>query len=447
MNGNTLKLMYEKIPTGVKGALAPLFVRAMLDNHEYRRTWMELDAFDAMGAEERRITQEVKLRETLAYAYRYVPYYKALFDEAGIDPDGTESTVALASLPLLEKSDVVAAGDALYSTEAGLSYYETFTGGSSGHALKVLLDSASVYRERAFACHAYAKYGYDPRRSRMAAFFGHNKPGGYYYSPLKNEIVISPFRLYREGSATGVAADIRRFGAVFLSGYPSAIFQLAQMAEREGIEISVKHVFYYAENYELDKRDFVNSVFGCTSSSDYGHTEHAVKAEVGDNFVRFNGLYGYTELVPTENPSEFRIVATGFTSRKMPLIRYATDDVVEVAPDGTHQLVGHKRSEVFLTAKGGAHVFKGAMTLHVPELGKIRGYQYRQRVPGEATLCLVSLEPLTKEEEDRILLYLRTRTEGVLDVHIEYVRELKTTIRGKALWAVVENPRETGDSR
>lgn len=370
MSGNSLKALYERIPASAKSMFAPVFVRAMVDNPEFRRTWCALDVFEAMSADERSEYQLELLRQTLTYAYEYVPFYRNLFDEAGFDPAALVAPEDVRCLPLLEKADAVVAGDSLYSIERGLSFYETFTGGSSGQALRVLLDSASIYRERAFACHTYERHGFDLRKSRTAAFWGHNKSGNYYYSPLKNEIVISPFRLCREEMAAGVVADIRRFGATFLAGYPSAIFQLVQMMEREGLTLPIEHVFYYAENYELEKRDFVDSYLRCTSSSDYGHTEHAVKAEVGDDFVHFNDLYGYTELLPTEEPGEYRVVATGFTSRKMPLIRYATDDVVAVDSDGTRRLIGHKRSDVFLTAKNGARIFKGAMTLHVPELKK-----------------------------------------------------------------------------
>lgn len=439
MSGNALKKAYEKIPTGVKAALAPLFVRAMVDNPVYRETWDELERFDSMSINERRFVQLAKLREQLVYAHDNVPYYKNRFGEYGVDLGADDIEAELRKLPLLEKSDAVAAGEALYSTEGHLSYFETFTGGSSGQALKVLLDKDSVYRERAFACYAYSKHGFDPRTSKTAAFWGHNKQMDYYFSPLKNEIVISPFRLYREGSAQGVVRDIRKFGATYLAGYPSAIFQLVKAMEAEGLRLPVEHVFYYAENYEPDKRDFVNTYLGCTSSSDYGHTEHAVKAEVGDDFVRFNDLYGYTELVPVDGVGrEFRIVCTGFTSRKMPLIRYATDDVVEVSADGSRRLVGHKKSDVFLVGKNGVRIFKGAMTLHVDELAGITAYQYHQAQAGRAELLLVAPGGLSKPQEENVIRYIQRRTEGLLDVEIRYVDKVKTSDRGKAIWAVVD---------
>lgn len=438
MSASSLKKLYEMVPTGIKSALSPLFVKAMIDNPEFKKTYEALERFDCMTPEERKVEQLEQLKDVLTYAGEHVPYYKRIFAAAGFDPKLFSSFEQLGKLPLLEKSMAIDAGEELYSNDNSLSYFETFTGGSSGQALRVLLDNSSVYRERAFACHAYAKYGFDVRKSKTAAFWGHNKQMDYYYSPLKNEIVISPFRLYREQSARSIVADIRKFGATYLAGYPSAIFQMVKMMEAEGLTLPIEHVFYYAENYEPDKRDYVNDYLGCTSSSDYGHTEHAVKAEVGDDFVEFNDLYGYTELLPTDVDGEFRIVCTGFTSRKMPLIRYVTDDVIQMGSDGKRRLVGHKRSEVYLVGKNGSKIFKGAMTLHVSQMSKVKAYQYRQSEPGKATLCLVAPSGLSSDEMAEIASYVERRVEGLIDIDIELVDAVKTSTRGKFIWAVVD---------
>ena len=159
--------------------------------------------------------------------------------------------------------------------------------------------------------------------------------------------------------------------------------------------------------------------------------------------MRFNDLYGYTELIPAEGADgEFRIVCTGFTSRKMPLIRYATDDIVEMLPDGGRRLVGHKKSDVFLVGKNGSRIFKGAMTLHVDELAGIAAYQYYQTEPGKAELLLVAPGGLARHQEDNVMGYIERRTEGLLDVTVRYVDEVKMSTRGKALWAVVDMPFE-----
>lgn len=150
----------------------------------------------------------------------------------------------------------------------------------------------------------------------------------------------------------------------------------------------------------------------------------------------FNDYYGLTELLPTENENEFRIVCTGFLSKKMPLIRYATDDVVQIDGKGAMTLVGHKRSEVHLISKNGQKVFKGAMTLHVEELKKIKRYQYVQTEAGKAELCIVQDTPMTEEEINRVKDYIQRRCEGLLDVEIKFVDEVQLTSRGKYQWAV-----------
>ena len=186
----------------------------------------------------------------------------------------------------------------------------------------------------------------------------------------------------------------------------------------------------------MEEKDYIERVFNCKVDSYYGHTERACFAEISEDGCKFNDFYGYTELIPTDQPNEYRIVCTGFLSKKMPLIRYATDDVVHILPDGKMVLVGHKRSEIHLISKNGQHVFKGAMTLHIEELKKIKRYQYIQNEKGKVQLCVVENEPLTKDELKIIQNYISRRCEGLLDVEIKVVDELILTTRGKFNWAV-----------
>lgn len=382
------------------------------------------------------------MRNTLIYAYENVPFYREKFDKVGFTPYDFRSFEELESLPILDRQEAIKAGSELFSTEENLSYYETFTGGSSGQALRVLLDKSSIYKERAFVCHYLASLGYDPLRTKTVALFGHNKDSDYYYSPLKNEIVISPFRIFANEQIGDICRDIQSFGASFLMGYPSAIRQLAQRVAKNNLSLRFQQVVFYAENYEESDVELVREVFGCECGSYYGHTERAVFAEIHQGNCTFNDAYGYTELLPTETPNEFQIVCTGFISRKMPLIRYATDDRIIVGDDGKWNLVGHKQSEVCLIAKNGARIFKGAMTLHVEELKSISRYQYFQDAPGRATLKLMAEQALSNEEMSHLRKYLDRRTEGLLEVDIEYVDNLELTARGKERWAICTIPQD-----
>lgn len=141
-------------------------------------------------------------------------------------------------------------------------------------------------------------------------------------------------------------------------------------------------------------------------------------------------------MIPTETPNEYRVICTGFLSKKMPLIRYGTDDVIYKDKNGTLHLMGHKRSEVHLISKNGQQIFKGAMTLHLEELKKIRRYQYVQHEPGKAELQIVQDEILSKSDLEKINNYILRRCEGLLDITIKIVDEVRLTPRGKYSWAV-----------
>lgn len=433
---NNLKDLYERIPKGVKFVFAPIFIRLMVKNKEFQHTWKQLDYFESLSESQKREFQLNSLKKVLQYAYDNVPYYRSLFDEYDFKPSQFRDFSDLKILPFLEKAEAIQAGKTIYSTDEKLKYYKTFTGGSSGQALTVLLDKSSIYRERACVTHFLSKFGYDPLKTKTVAFWGHNQDQDFYYSPLKNEIVISPFRLYQKNQFDAICKDIEKFGATFVMGYPSAIYLFAQMAEANSKKLKFDHVVYYAENCSLEEKDYIERVFNCKVDSYYGHTERACFAEISEDGCKFNDFYGYTELIPTDQPNEYRIVCTGFLRKKMPLIRYATDDVVHILPDGKMVLVGHKRSEIHLISKNGQHVFKGAMTLHIEELKKIKRYQYIQNEKGKVQLCVVENEPLTKDELKIIQNYISRRCEGLLDVEIKVVDELILTTRGKFNWAV-----------
>lgn len=435
MNYNIVKNIYELIPKKIKYLLSPAFVRIVANNSIFKQTYTELDAFERSTKEEQNSKQFKLLKETLIYSYNHVTYYKELFDKVKFNPNAMKRVEELEKIPFLTKNIAIEEEERLYSKE-NINYFESFTGGSSGRALKVVLDKDSIYKERAFTAHYLAKYGYDIKKSRTLAFWGHNKDTDYYYSPLKNEIVISPFRLFDESYFESVWKAVENFSPEFVSGYPSAIYLFAQLMERNNKCKEFKLVDFYAENYTEDMKKYIEKVMKCKVVSNYGHTERAVFAEEYDKGYLFNNLYGYTEFVPTENEGEYQVVCTGFITRKMPLIRYVTDDIVRFNEDGYAYIQGHKFSEVTLTSKTGGKVFKGALTIHLDIFKKVKQYQFVQYEPGKVFLDLVLIEELTENDKNKVISYLTRRCENQLDIDIRIVDTIELTRRGKYNWAV-----------
>lgn len=435
MRFDIIKKVYEKIPTKIKFLFLPVFVKVMVDNSTFKETYSDLRQFEQLEGMAQEKIQFNKLKEVLIYANQYVPYYKKLFEEAGFNPNLMTSFNDIEKIPLLTKEKIIDAGELLYSEE-NIEYYTAYTGGSSGKALKCLLDKTSYYKERAFFSHFLAPLGYDPRKSRTVTFYGHNRGEEYYFSPVKADIVISPFRLFKEESFEDIFNLILGFQPDFITGYASAISYFTKQCEKKGKKLQLKGVVFTSENWNDEDRFLVEHTFGCKAVSCYGHTERAVFAAIYDRECLFNKLYGYTELIPTDIENEFQIACTGFLCKKMPLIRYVTDDVIQVTKEGKYKLIGHRKSDVKLIGKNGVPIFKGALTLHMAETQKVKEYQYVQNVVGKAELHIVQDEILSERELRKIQDYIELRCEGLLDVEIQIVLEVQRTTRGKYIWAI-----------
>lgn len=435
MKFDIIKKIYEKIPMKIKYLFSPIFVRVIADNPTFKATCNELKLFDTMSELEKAQIQFQKLKETLVYAGKYVPYYRNMFAQNNFDPEKMCSFEELKKIPILTKKEIFGAGERIYSEEE-VPYYTAYTGGSSGKALKCLLDKDSYYKERAFFTHFLEPLGYDPKKSRTVSFYGHNKGKEYYFSPIKADIVISPFRLFNEENFEDIYKLIVNFKPDFITCYASAISYFAKMCKKHKKTLKLKGVVFTSENWTQDDIEIVRDTFQCKVVSTYGHTERAVFGYIVDGKCTFDKLYGYTELLPTDVKDEYQIACTGFISHKMPLIRYVTDDVVQIQTDGSFKLIGHRKSEVKLIGKNGVPIFKGAMTLHMSETQKVRTYQYVQNEIGKAELHIVQEEELTNKELKNIENYISQRCEGLLDVEIKIVQEVQHTPRGKYIWAI-----------
>lgn len=438
MNYEKLKKIYENMPKQFKYLLAPFFQKIVLWNPVYKDSMRQLDEYDKSTEEERAETAFVKLKETLIYAYEHTAYYKRLFDQVGFYPYAMNSSEEIKKIPVMDKNIATAQGNNLLSDE-NIKFYRSCTSGScTGKVFEILLDKDSVYKERAFVNHYLSKFGFHPEKTKTLAFWGHNKDADYYYSPMKNEIVVSPFRLFKEEEFDAVWKIVEQFKPEVVAGYPSAIYLFSQLVRKNKKETNFKLVEFYAENYTDEIKKYVEDTLQCVVTATYGHTERQVFAELYEGGYEFNSLYGYTELIPLEDDdgeTVYQIICTGFNSRKMPLIRYVTDDVVKFGESGM-QILGHTTSEAKVIGKNGARIYKGTLAPHIQPFKKVKLYQFVQHEKGKVFLDLILEEPFTESDFECLNAYYNRKCEGILDIEIRIVDELIMGKRGKYNWLV-----------
>lgn len=431
---NIIKKIYEKLPKFIKFAFSKIFIKLMINNKEFKKTWDELDKFENLSTKEKKKYQFNKLKETLIYSYENVPYYKEVFDKYKFDPYNIKKSSDINKIPILTKEEAIKLEDKLYSKK-NIHYYTSYTGGSSGKTLKVLLDKDSIYKERAVVTHYLSKFGYDLNKSRTLIFRGHNFDKDFYYSPLKNEIAISPFRLLDEKNFDNIIKIIKDYNPDFLIGYSSSLYIFAKLVDKYNIDINFKKIIYISENMNKEDKNFIENVFNTKLLSFYGHNERSCFGYVNDYECEFLDYYGYTELVKSEIEDEYKIVCSGFFNKKMPLIRYETDDIIKII-NNKRILVGHRGSEIYLLDKNKNKIFQVDLFFSIKELNKSLYYQFIQNDIGKAEFHIIENEKLLKSDLKKIKEYLDRRCEGLLDIEIKIVDSIKLTPKGKYIWAI-----------
>jgi phenylacetate-CoA ligase len=179
----------------------------------------------------------------------------------------------------------------------------------------------------------------------------------------------------------------------------------------------------------------------------YGLSERvAIAGEVIDRpeVYAFEPLYGVTELVDEAgNPvsqigQRGQVVATGFISRAMPLIRYHTGDWAELAAPASaengHKLhlrgISSRWSQEFVFGRNGERISVVSLDQH-NYAALIRDYQYYQETLGKVVLKVLPCEGVRAELLEAMLRPVRQRVAAVLEITVQVVDQLPSGPTGK----------------
>jgi phenylacetate-CoA ligase len=276
--------------------------------------------------------RERKLHSLVRHAYDTVPFYRERLDQARIRPDDIRSIDDLRKLPVTDKRDLQAAGEgAVRSGQfADQDLKSVRTTGSTGRPFTVFLDERWASMQRAIFLRALTTAGYrfgdklmiladDPALRRSPVWLRWHYVA---YSAPPEQLVtmlntVKPKLLY---------------------GWVTPLRRLALHARDHGKKLqSPATVVTTAEALDADTRQLLNDTFQAEVYEFYGLTEMGM---VGIECERHNGLHMSEDTLLAEFPDleagqqSSRLVLTNLNLYSMPLIRYATGDVVTLHPAG-----------------------------------------------------------------------------------------------------------------
>jgi phenylacetate-CoA ligase len=277
-----------------------------------------------------------KLKKLLKISGQYVPYYRELFSAIKFDvARDFRSLNDMEKIPLLTKKEARANKDKLINPLYRLKSFPMRTSGSTGEPFEVMVSFNAWVVEQAVVWRNWIWGGYR-FRDQMAIVRSYSPKLGdplIKHDSLRNFTYYSPFHLNDEMLGIYLDDMIKRKTKI-IRGYPSSVFTLAEFVKRTGAEIPDISMILTASEVLTDaERELVENVMKARISNHYGLAEVCVM--MGD-CEKHEGLhnydeYGYLELLPSGIENFRSVIGTNLHNFAMPLIRYETGDMAELA--------------------------------------------------------------------------------------------------------------------
>lgn len=432
-----------KAPTEARMAimkLLPRFRRAYdeLEPLAFRERWFRSD-IEAFQLE--------RINAVWAHATEHVPWYREI--RARLDsPSRFESLEEFRSVVhVLSKQDVREHPEAFLSDRAQPGGWHR-TGGSTGAPMRNYWSTAG-HREILRTRYRHLDlWGFDIF-ARTAYLWGHSAslaPGlsGWLERTrrpiedrLRNRLRLSAYEV-GQAALHGYLRQIAAFRPTIVYGYSSALYLLAQEAERTGFRCDSPRLFILTGEPALPVHvDTIERVFSVRTAVEYGAIETGVMAsEWPDRTLRVREDVVMIETLPRED-GRYEIVATVLVNPSFPLLRYAIGDVTDAPLDvpgrgfAVLKNVSGRDNEYIMTRTGRRLHSARFDALFKYQAGPgIRRFRVRQRSDGSLEVKLEVDDPQSRLSLDALEGRLRDLVDG-WPASVEVVDRIPLTASGK----------------
>lgn len=400
-----------------------------------------------------KLLQEKKLRKLLSFAYEKSPYYREVFEAAGMDGK-TVMTAPLSAFPKLDKGLLMENFDRLVTTrDLGQEALRRFDAEASMEEktfkgnYHVVHSSGSTGKPGYFI---YDEMAWDA----MIAGMIRGALWGMSVGEILRFLVKGPRILYvaatdgRYGGAMAVGDGIQGVGAkqLFLDiktplsqwvekitefqpnmvvGYPSAIKILGELEQRGAIHLKLNRIVSCGEPLGTGLRQYLEQIFHTLVVNYYGASESlALGAEMtGENGM---SLFDDMNVIEVEEDGMYVTCLYNFAQ---PLIRYRISDRLNVLPEQIGESAPFTkvksiegRSEDLLWFENGAgeREFLHPLAVEGFCVEGLIDYQFRQ-IGTDAFEMLAEVSDKEKQEPVKQEM-LRQMRKILVEKHLEYVQ-------------------------
>jgi phenylacetate-coenzyme A ligase PaaK-like adenylate-forming protein len=375
----------------------------------------------------KRIIQSEKFNlSELQDIIKNIPYYQ----ERGYEQFAT------GYYPYLNKSEIIGKEEQLVSKKINRFFLtKVATSGTSGKSLNIYKTISDIIKEEAFIQYAFSIIG---NKLRIAVLRGNNPSSGIYEYKY-GHLLLSSYHITRQNILEYLEL-IKKYKINCLHVYPSSFYlfcKYLQEAIREhGVELpAIKGVLSSSEILTSEMKDEILKLFPDIVLVDlYGQNEHVAFAlSINKGPYHFYDTYSIVEFLDTGLTSGDNkikeIIGTNIDNKGMPLIRYRTEDFVEVDKENNIvSIVG--RTSDFVVNKNKNIVPCNVSTRNSAFENVILSQHYQEQI-GELILRVQVNEKFKDKDARNLENDIAGHFQGLMQVKVEIVKNFDKTLNGK----------------
>ncbi|MFN7922118.1 MAG: hypothetical protein U0Q16_18595 [Bryobacteraceae bacterium] len=280
------------------------------------------------------VYRDAQLSQLCYTAYHDVPFYRDLFDQAGLHWHDIRRPEDLTRLPAVTKQMLRGEGRSRITRRTGFPVREESSSGSTGTPFYVLEDAETACRRRAAFLLALEWAGWNFGDAHLQTGVMESRTGERRWKDLLLRCHYLSALDLGDRKLDAALARMDRHGVRHLWGYPCALYRLALRAAALGWNRPMRSVVTWGDMLDSTCRRKIEAVFGRRVFDTYGCSEGIqVSAQCGsgshyhvhsfDTIVEIVNEQGY----PVRSGETGRVLLTRLQAGAMPMIRYDVGDM------------------------------------------------------------------------------------------------------------------------
>lgn len=391
-----------------------------------------------------------RLKQHLEFAYQHVPYYRRLFDENETQPHRIKDLTDFHRVPFLTRELLRDQFESLRASPTIRRVQKMSTGGSTGSPVAVLvdpirnsfIDAARLRSHRWFDADMGAReivlWGSPIEVTRQDYI-------RYFRDRLLNSRLLSAFNM-GEANLAKYTEILLKYQPVKMYGYASALYLLAQYFRKakQRPPKSLKVIFATAEPLFDFQRKTIEECFGVRVAVEYGARDAGLMAnECPDGGMHIPAEGMIIEVNRSGSNQAGEIIVTNLHSRAMPIIRYRTGDVGELASDPCSCGRGlpllkkvEGRQTDFIMTRDGRVIHALAVIYVLRECPQVEKFQVVQDSMDKLTVTIVPRMELQSTVREQIIHDLQKVLGTTTEISLVTASEILTTASGKFRYVI-----------